>query len=176
MAFYTNPGWSNLTPPPVSEQNLNDMSNALEKAAYVENGKLYDNDNNLVDVANAKITQGSYVGNGTNTITLQIPENQYFFVMLSNVDGNPGDFAVKEELNSNPAATQGFIEQINYASDDGPLYYIYYDNYGNRFSYIQRKSNGQNGTLTFDIGTNSTASPKKYNLSGVTYHYATIGV
>ena len=76
----------------MSEQNLNDMSNALEKTAYVENGKLYDNNNNLVDVANTKIISRSYVGNGTSTLSIQIPENQYFFVMLSDRYGNLGIF------------------------------------------------------------------------------------
>lgn len=160
----------------MSEQNLNDMSNALENAVYIENGKLYDNDNNLIDVANTKIIPGSYVGNGTSTISIQIPENQYFFVMLSDGDGNPGNFVAIGELDSHVAATRGFTEQINYASNDGVLYYTYYNSYNQTYSYIQRNSNGQNGTLTFEIGSNYTSSPKKYNLSGRTYHYVTIGV
>ena len=176
MAFYTNPGWSNLTPPPVSEQNLNDMSNALENAAYVENGKLYDNNNNLVDIANAKITLGSYVGNGTNQITIQIPENQCFFVMLSDVNGEPGNCINIEYTGHTytPWAVRGFVEQIGYASNQGAVYYVY-DN-GTYMAYIQRYSNAQNGELVFDIGKSYTGIQSYYNISGKTYHYATIGV
>ena len=181
MAFYTNPGWSNLTPPPVSEQNLNDMSNALEKAVYVENGKLYDNNNNLVDTGNAKITLGSYVGSGTNRITIQIPENQLLFIMLSQTDHELGDFT-RIVLGSDSVPlyyggiqySYGFVEQLYSTIPQGIQKLGYFQSSNSRYAVITRISDGQDGQLSFSIGGN--ANTYIYNLSGVTYHYATIGV
>ena len=152
------------------------MSNALEKTAYVENGKLYDNNNNLVDIGNAKITLGSYVGNGTTTITIQVPENQLFFMMLSDPFGKPGDCTNIVYTGRSPApyAAYGFPNQIGYASEEGCTYYTYGDT--SRFVSIQRTSNAQNGELIFNVGRNPISYRTYYNLSGVTYHYATIGV
>ena len=181
MAFYTNPGWSNLTPPPVSEQNLNDMSNALEKAAYIENGKLYDNDNHLVDIGNAKITLGSYVGTDVFQFTIQIPENQLFFIMLSGANGGLGDitdidtadFSVPVSWNG-IMYENGFVEQLYNTITPGIMKIGYYKATGNQYAGIQRTSNGQDGQLSFTI--HSSSNRNIYNRPNETYHYATIGV
>ena len=166
MAFYTNPGWSNLPPPPVSEQNLNDMSNALEKTAYVENGKLYDNDNNLIDIGNAKITLGSYVGSGTNSASINIGPNQKIFIMLSDPNGYSGNSTFNSD-NGVPYWTGFFIAQIVFSGTT-------------IFVSIQGRSSGKRQTLRLDYSgstmTMTIAESEAYNRSGSTYHYATIGV
>lgn len=166
MAFYTNPGWSNLTPPPVSEQNLNDMSNALEKAAYIENGKLYDNNNNLVDIGNAKITLGSYVGTASDSASINIGPNQKIFIMLSDPYGNSGNSTFNSD-NGVPYWTGFFIAQIAFSGTTTSV-------------YIPGRSSGQRQTLKLDYSgstmTMTIAEATMYNWSGKTYHYATIGV
>lgn len=166
MAFYTNPGWSNLTPPPVSEQNLNDMSNALEKAAYVENGKLYDNNNNLIDIGNAKITLGSYVGSGSTSTSINIGLNQKIFIMLSDPYGNSGNSTFGSD-NGVPYWTGFFIAQIAFSDATTSV-------------SIPGRSSGQRQTLRLNY-SGSTMSmtieeSTAYNNSGSTYHYVTIGV
>lgn len=166
MAFYTNPGWSNLTPPPVSEQNLNDMSNALENAVYIENGKLYDNNNNLVDIGNAKITLGSYVGNGRDSVSLNIGQNQKIFIMLSDVGGNSGNSTFA--LDNNVVYWTGFfIAQIAYSGVNISVYIM--GMYGNQHQTLKLRYSGSTITMTIEEGA-------IYNTNGRTYHYATIGV
>ena len=167
MAFYTNPGWSNLTPPPVSEQNLNDMSNALGKTAYVENGKLYDNDNNLIDIGNAKITLGSYVGSGTDNPSINIGPNQKIFIMLSDPNGLGGGNSTFNSDNGVPYWTGFFIAQIAFSG-------------ATTFVSIQGQYSGQRQTLRLEYsGSTMTMTIEEsatYNISGRTYYYATIGV
>lgn len=168
MAFYTNPGWSNLTPPPVSEQNLNDMSNALENAAYVEDGKLYDNDNNLVDIGNAKITLGSYVGSGTNSASINIGPNQKIFIMMNGPSGynNNSTFALDTVDNKFVYWTGFFIAQIA-LSGETTVYIT--GQYSGRHQTLKLNYSGSTMTMTIE-------GSAAYNSSGVTYHYATIGV
>ena len=172
MAFYTNPGWSNLTPPPVSEQNLNDISNALEKAAYIENGKLYDNDNNLVDVGNVKIIFGSYVGNGSYTINIQIPQNQIFFIMLSSNDNEQGSSTIHGVSDSQVYYRSGFVDQL-YMSQ--PVRILSYVRSGRHYK-LERDGSAQDGNLTYKAGLDGDLRQVLFNKASVTYHYATIGV
>lgn len=169
MAFYTNPGWSNLTPPPVSEQNLNDMSNALEKTAYVENGKLYDNNNNLIDIGNARITLGSYVGNGTNRISFNAGPNQKIFMMFSDTAGNniPGG-SVFGTANNVTYWGSFFIVQIAFLGSDARVPVSVVGQHGSGYQTLYVRYNGS--TIRME------SSYMVYNTSGRTYHYATIGV
>ena len=171
MAFYTNPGWSNLTPPPVSEQNLNNMSNALEKTVYIENGKLYDNDNNLIDVGNAKITLGSYVGNGSSTINIQIPQNQLFFIMLSGAESEQGLSTFPVLHPENITYEMGFVDQLYMCESVNILVY-----YPNRYSLLTRRGSAQDGNLTYESSSSGSSLAPIFNYTSVTYHYATIGV
>lgn len=153
----------------MSEQNLNDMSNALEKTAYVENGKLYDNNNNLIDIGNARITLGSYVGNGTNRISFNAGPNQKIFMMLSDTAGNniPGG-SVFGTANNVTYWGSFFIVQIAFLGSDArvPVSVIGQDGSGYQRLYI--RYNGS--TIRME------SSYMVYNTSGRTYHYATIGV
>ena len=170
----------------MGQDNLNDISEALEALnipSDVRSQIGMSSTDTIADVLiqlNSKkpenIIFGSYVGNGTNQITIQIPENQCFFVMLSDVNGEPGNCINIEYTGHTytPWAVRGFVEQIGYASNQGAVYYVY-DN-GTYMAYIQRYSNAQNGELVFDIGKSYTGIQSYYNISGKTYHYATIGV
>ena len=171
MAFYTNPGWSNLTPPPVSEQNLNDMSNALENAAYVEDGKLYDNNNNLVDIGNAKITLGSYVGNGSYTINIQIPKNQIFFIMLSANGDEEGLSTFPVFGGTSVSYENGFVDQL-YMGQSVQIPVLY----SGRNYHLERTTSAQDGNLTYTSMMSSGNRTVLFNNRYLTYHYATIGV
>ena len=171
MAFYTNPGWSNLTPPPVSEQNLNDMSNALENAAYIENGKLYDNDNNLIDVGNAKITLGSYVGNGSYTINIQIPQNQLFFIMLSANRNEQGSSTIPVFNGTSISYENGFVDQL-YMGQSLQIPVLY----SGRNYYLSRTEPTQDGNLTYRSMRSGGNQTVLFNNGSLTYHYVTIGV
>ena len=175
MAFYTNPGWSNLTPPPVSEQNLNDMSNALEKALYSEDGKIKYNDGTVVEVGNMKITFGSYVGNGSSNTSFTIPENQDFFVMLSEINGLDGAMILSEIVSQNQRIFALYPNGFIVGAKDGIGFRTYtsYDLYFTDFR-INETQISMSGGLLYNSGSRS-ATPQ-YNSSGVTYHYATIGV
>lgn len=167
----------------MSEQNLNDMSNALEKTVYVENGKLYDNDNNLIDIGNAKITLGSYVGTGVYQFNIQIPENQCFFIMLSGINGGLGDITnifetgwkVTAVDNNGFIYSNGFVEQLYNTTSTGRSKLGSIGNNGASYAAIQRVSDGQNGQLSFTIAKAGNGN-NIYNLPDKTYHYATIGV
>ena len=177
MAFYTNPGWSNLTPPPVSEQNLNDMSNALEKAAYIENGKLYDNNNNLADIGNAKITLGSYVGSGTEQFSIELPENSILFCMISNVSGDKIEVSApstRTGYNSGSYSVsyhQGFIINVHMLTEGAGDLDV---KKGSSLGHLYFTINGN--TLEILVSLSGGGFGPYYNYSGVTYHYVTIGV
>lgn len=153
----------------MSEQNLNDMSNALEKTAYVEDGKLYDNDNNLINIGNAKITLGSYVGNGSKNISFNVGPNQKIFMMLSDTAGNniPGGSVFG--IANNVTYWGGFfIVQIAFLGADARVPVSVTGQYGSGQQMLYVRYNGS--TITMQ------SSYRVYNESGRTYHYATIGV
>ena len=155
----------------MSEQNLNDMSNALENAAYVEDGKLYDNNNNLVDIGNAKITLGSYVGNGSYTINIQIPQNQIFFIMLSANRDEQGSSTFPVFSGTSISYEDGFIDQLYMGqSVQIPVYY------SSRYYHLERTKSAQDGNLTYTSMMSSGNRTVLFNNNSVTYHYATIGV
>lgn len=157
----------------MSEQNLNDMSNALEKAAYIENGKLYDNDNNLIDVGNAKITLGSYVGNGSYTINIQIPQNQIFFIMLSANENEKGLSTIPMFNGTYISYTNGFVDQL-YMSQSMQI--IAGTSYSGVNVYLSRSGSAQDGNLTYYSMRSGGTQLVLFNKASVTYHYATIGV
>lgn len=153
----------------MSEQNLNDMSNALEKTAYVENGKLYDNDNNLIDIGNAKITLGSYVGNGSNRISFNAGPNQKIFMMLSDPAGNAIPGGSVFGTGNNITYWGGFfIVQIAFLGSDARVPVNVSGRYINTYQTLYVRYNGSTITMQSDY--------EVYNISGRTYHYATIGV
>ena len=155
----------------MSEQNLNDMSNALENAVYIENGKLYDNDNNLIDAGNAKITLGSYVGNGSSTINIQIPQNQIFFIMLSGVESEQGKSTFPSLTTANITYEKGFVDQLYMCESVDIVVY-----YPNRYSLLKRSGSAQDGNLTYESSSSGGSLAPLFNYTSVTYHYATIGV
>ena len=155
----------------MSEQNLNDMSNALEKTAYIENGKLYDNDNNLIDVGNAKITLGSYVGNGSYTINIQIPKNQIFFIMLSANRDEKGLSTFPVFGGTSISYENGFIDQL-YMGQVVQIPVLY----SGRNYHLSRTEPTQDGNLTYRSMRSGGNQTVLFNNPSVTYHYATIGV
>lgn len=120
------------------------MSNALEKTAYVENGKLYDNNNNLIDIGNAKITLGSYVGNGSYTINIQIPQNQIFFIMLSANRNELGLSTFHTFSSSSISYENGFIDQL-YMGQSVQIPVLY----SGRNYHLSRTEPTQDGNLTY---------------------------
>ena len=153
----------------MSEQNLNDMSNALEKTAYVENGKLYDNDNNLIDIGNAKITLGSYVGIGGGTISFNVGPNQKIFMMLSNINGTSGGDSTLANGSAGVYWNGFFIVQISIPNNNASSSAYIPGTYVGQSEIIYIRYNGS--TITISLSNGSS-----YNRSGGTYHYATIGV
>ena len=95
---YTNPGWTNNNPPAINESNLNDIANALSKLNLTSeqlsqlglttaNGlsdiisKLVENISDVNTALSKKgtlcVTKYTYVGNGTDTVSIDISNKPY---------------------------------------------------------------------------------------------------
>ena len=162
----------------MSEQNLNDMSNALEKALYGEDGKIKYNDGAVVEVGNMKIIFGSYVGNGSSNTSFTIPENQDFFVMLSRINGTYGAIIPSEIIYSNERIVSLYPNGFIVGAKTGIRFRIYTSDNASYVYFTDFQINGTQismyGNRLTDNGSQSTTP--QYNTNGITYHYATIGV